>query len=116
MKYIQRRELVDVNHGQGRGPERRGGELTAAQQDWLATTDTFYLASAAPDGSADASHRGGTPGFLEVPDANSLLWPDYAGNSMFNTLGKRLPRPEGRTASPGSAQPVPRCTSQVDAG
>lgn len=87
MKYIQRRELVDVDHGQGRGPERRGGELTAAQQDWLATTDTFYLASAAPDGSADASHRGGTPGFLEVPDANSLLWPDYAGNSMFNTLG-----------------------------
>ncbi|HUF68453.1 MAG TPA: pyridoxamine 5'-phosphate oxidase family protein [Longimicrobiales bacterium] len=34
----------------------------------------------------DASHRGGNPGFIRVtPD--EIVWPDYVGNSMFNTLG-----------------------------
>lgn len=40
-----------------------------------------------PGGGADASHRGGNPGFVRVPDGATLEWPDYSGNSMFNTLG-----------------------------
>jgi len=38
----------------------------------------------------DASHRGGEPGFVQVLDDNHLLWPDYAGNNHFNTLGNLL--------------------------
>ncbi len=36
---------------------------------------------------ADASHRGGNPGFVRVLDASRLAWPDYSGNRMFQTLG-----------------------------
>jgi hypothetical protein len=37
---------------------------------------------------ADASHRGGRPGFLEVADGGRrVLLPDYIGNRMFQTLG-----------------------------
>lgn len=37
--------------------------------------------------SCDASHRGGSPGFIEIINGTQLRIPDYQGNSMFNTLG-----------------------------
>jgi len=37
--------------------------------------------------SCDASHRGGSPGFIEIINGTRLRIPDYQGNSMFNTLG-----------------------------
>src|SRR5262249_25058473 len=48
---------------------------------------TFFIASTHPQGGADASHRGGEPGFVQVPDAHTLQWPDYVGNNLFQTLG-----------------------------
>lgn len=65
----------------------RGDALSAEQQRWIAASDTFFIASYHPAGGADASHRGGMPGFVQVRGATSLAWPDYAGNNMFNTLG-----------------------------
>jgi hypothetical protein len=44
------------------------------------------VATVHPDG-ADASHRGGHPGFLRVDSPRELSWRDYAGNAMFLTLG-----------------------------
>lgn len=35
----------------------------------------------------DASHLGGNPGFIRILDAETLLVPDYQGNSLYNTLG-----------------------------
>ncbi|MCI0447449.1 pyridoxamine 5'-phosphate oxidase family protein, partial [bacterium] len=49
--------------------------------------DTFFIASHHKDGGADASHRGGNPGFIQVLDKNTLRFPDYTGNTMFQTLG-----------------------------
>ncbi|MBD2020206.1 pyridoxamine 5'-phosphate oxidase family protein, partial [Leptolyngbya sp. FACHB-36] len=48
--------------------------------------DTFFIASLHPTHGADASHRGGYPGFVQV-DSERLVFPDYSGNNMFNTLG-----------------------------
>ncbi len=45
-----------------------------------------------PEHGADASHRGGFPGFLQV-EGNRLVWPDYAGNMMYNTLGNIAAHP-----------------------
>jgi predicted pyridoxine 5'-phosphate oxidase superfamily flavin-nucleotide-binding protein len=57
----------------------------------IRSADTFFIASAS-DG-VDVSHRGGPPGFVHV-DGDTLTWPDYSGNNMFNTLGNlvRAPR------------------------
>lgn len=52
----------------------------------LAAADTAFVATRGPDGF-DVSHRGGRPGFLDVVDDHTLVWPDYQGNRMFNTLG-----------------------------
>lgn len=38
----------------------------------------------------DASHRGGTAGFLLVKDMKTLLLPEFSGNNHFNSLGNLL--------------------------
>jgi hypothetical protein len=93
-KYIQSRAWATADDGIEHGPSsRRGPRLTAAQRDWIARADTFFIATAHPSGGADASHRGGAPGFVQVVDDATLLWPDYAGNNMFQTLGNLAVQP-----------------------
>jgi predicted pyridoxine 5'-phosphate oxidase superfamily flavin-nucleotide-binding protein len=53
----------------------------------IAAADTFFIGSAHADAGADASHRGGSPGFVTVEDERTLSFPDHPGNTMFNTLG-----------------------------
>lgn len=64
-----------------------GSALTPEQQDWIRGAHTFFIATASGTGAADASHRGGEPGFVHVASPTELSWPDYPGNSMFMTLG-----------------------------
>ncbi len=85
-KYIQRREPY-AGPARAPGAPVHGSELTGLQQGLLRRTDTFFVATADAEGNADASHRGGDRGFLEVLSPTRLRWPDYAGNAMFNTLG-----------------------------
>jgi len=44
------------------------------------------LATADKDGNADASPRGGAPGFIKAPDERTLLIPDAPGNNRLDTL------------------------------
>lgn len=84
-KYIQLRHFEEVAEPPT-GTPIRSTALSARQREWMATADTFFIASAHPEGGADASHRGGAPGFVRV-EGRRLSFPDYAGNNMFNTLG-----------------------------
>lgn len=91
-KYIQRRmdsardaASSDTTPGGGQAV-RTGHVLTADQVGVIQRADTFFIATTAPGAGADASHRGGNPGFVRVRPGE-LVWPDYVGNSMFNTLG-----------------------------
>lgn len=92
-KYIQARAF-DGGAGEPDGPPppvRRAG-LTDAHRAWIASADTFVIATAHPSRGADVSHRGGAPGFVRV-EGNALTWGDYAGNMMFNTLGNLVVEP-----------------------
>jgi len=92
-RYIQartcqwRREALPVRTVAG------AGTLSTDQQQRIRRADTFFVASMHPDCGADASHRGGFPGFVQVPDGQTLIWPEYNGNSMFNTLGNICENP-----------------------
>lgn len=93
-KYIQVRHLKTDSSQQSLKREFwRADTLSSQQQDWIAQADTFFIASLHPEGGADASHRGGYPGFVNVVNANKLVFPDYAGNHMFNTLGNIILNP-----------------------
>ena len=72
---------------------RSGGILSPSQRASIGAADTFFVASAHSERGVDVSHRGGNPGFVEVLDERTLRVPDYAGNSMFNTLGNFVANP-----------------------
>ncbi|WP_405921403.1 pyridoxamine 5'-phosphate oxidase family protein [Streptomyces sp. NBC_00122] len=85
-KYLQKRQPLDLV-AEGAGVVRHGRTLTPDQQRAVRAADTFFVATTAEADGADASHRGGLPGFVEVLSPVELAWPDYAGNAMFLTLG-----------------------------
>jgi predicted pyridoxine 5'-phosphate oxidase superfamily flavin-nucleotide-binding protein len=67
-------------------PVRRGLTLTEEDIALIGRSDSFLIGTVHPRRGADASHRGGAPGFVRVVEG-TLRWPDYPGNNMFNTLG-----------------------------
>jgi uncharacterized protein len=88
-KYIGERVPVALLAEGHVDPERRPGDrLDPDQAALVRAADTAFIASAHPRRGADASHRGGRPGFLEVADdGRRVMLPDYTGNRMFQTLG-----------------------------
>jgi uncharacterized protein len=87
-KYIQRRLAVREQNGSRPPHPLTGSALDAEQRALVRAADTFFIASGHPQRGADASHRGGQPGFVAVAgDGASLRFPDYTGNRMFQTLG-----------------------------
>ena len=86
-KYIQARDAEPFPTSEPRGQTVVSERLTKTYIAWIRAADTFFIATRQPNGDADASHRGGAPGFVTVTDAGALLWNDFPGNNMFNTLG-----------------------------
>ncbi|MEL6835531.1 MAG: pyridoxamine 5'-phosphate oxidase family protein [Bacteroidota bacterium] len=86
-KYIQKRTTTRREEIQAPVRVSRGQVLGALELDWIRQADTFFLATQSLAGKADASHRGGKAGFVEILDNGQLRIPDYPGNSLFNSLG-----------------------------
>lgn len=86
-KYIQKRRLRTAAVAPEPGATKVSTKLSDGQRAWIEEADTLFIASFHPEGGADASHRGGQPGFVTVDGPNELNFPDYPGNAMFNTLG-----------------------------
>ena len=87
-KYIQKREVeVSAPIGSSDAPIFTGINLTDELTTWIGRADTFFVGSAHDPEHVDASHRGGKPGFVHVEGNQTLLVPDYKGNSLFNTFG-----------------------------
>lgn len=60
--------------------------LDAHCKRFIELSPFLVLATADASGAADASPRGGAPGFVKVRDANTLLIPDSPGNNRLDSL------------------------------
>jgi predicted pyridoxine 5'-phosphate oxidase superfamily flavin-nucleotide-binding protein len=99
-KYIQRRQPTDdpaMSPPATSAPER-GRVIGVDERAFVERADTAFVGSLHAERGVDASHRGGAPGFIQVVDATSLRVPDYAGNSMFLTLGNFAADPRASLA------------------
>lgn len=91
-QYIRERQWQRVEGGQA-GTPAWSTNLTPSQREWISSADTFFIASGhRGEGESaafgmDASHRGGDAGFVRVDGETRLVFPDYAGNNHFNTIG-----------------------------
>ena len=85
-KYIQRREIVREEAIRQSRP-MESSTFSEAQRRWIERADTFFIGSVHQQAGMDCSHRGGNPGFVRVKDNRHVVFADYSGNNMFQTLG-----------------------------
>ena len=94
-QYIQARTVEGETGTEFPAPViERDGTLIDRQRELIERADTLFIASLHPEHGADASHRGGNPGFVKVANDGTLRIPDYSGNNMFNTLGNIQSNPK----------------------
>jgi len=77
--------------------EESGGwrtEIDDKLKDFLAATDSFYLATATADGQPYIQHRGGPKGFIKLLDKNTIAFADYSGNRQYITQGNLSENPK----------------------
>ena len=101
-QYIQSRdfellpEIETVGEALSTTPVKR---LDDRAQKIIAGADHFYIATHYSENEgddahgADVSHRGGKPGFVRIENDRTLIFPDFVGNSHFNTIGNILLNP-----------------------
>ncbi|MGH0038311.1 MAG: pyridoxamine 5'-phosphate oxidase family protein [Myxococcota bacterium] len=98
-QYIHERRVVAAA-GRSAAPPERSDVVPVSWRAAVAAADTFFIATGvegpgettrAPEVGMDVSHRGGPPGFVERESDGDgrdvLVFPDYAGNNYYNTLG-----------------------------
>ncbi len=93
---IMDQRTAEQNAGGSRLVEQFGApkETTAAKvkpfmtdyvQEFIRHSPFAVMATSDASGQADASPKGGTPGFVRVLDEERLLFPDVAGNKLFQS-------------------------------
>ncbi|OSJ26637.1 hypothetical protein BSZ19_35925 [Bradyrhizobium japonicum] len=93
-KYIQARSERSQICSRLASETRTASDLGNDEVSFITEADTFFIASRSPQldpqessQGLDVSHRGGRPGFVRVISPSELIFPDYSGNLLFNTLG-----------------------------
>ncbi|EXJ92956.1 hypothetical protein A1O3_01512 [Capronia epimyces CBS 606.96] len=90
-KYLNRKRISSVR------PNPRlvssSPRLTQEAIDLIHRADLFFVASAHRHEDMDVNHRGGPQGFMRThqpdnPDEGTIIiWPEYSGNNLYQTLG-----------------------------
>ncbi|KAF2239606.1 oxidoreductase FAD/NAD(P)-binding protein [Viridothelium virens] len=81
-----------------------GSMLTHEARNLISKADLFFLSSSNADEDMDTNHRGGPPGFVRILDDKSsgtvLVWPEYSGNRLYQSLGNLLTTPKAGITFP----------------
>ena len=102
-KYINRRHVRLVpgaSADAGSAISGTGAELSEADLAALHSADVMFVATRSQERGYDLSHRGGSPGFMKLSRPGTIRWPEFPGNSMFNTLGNLLHDPHAGLVIP----------------
>ena len=61
--------------------------LTRSEVYFIASRDSFYMATISESGRPYVQHRGGPPGFVRVLGPNLIGFPDFKGNRQLISTG-----------------------------
>lgn len=96
-KYLNKKTITGCPNSSPRLLSR-SPVLTKEAIDHVHAADVFFIASRGPE-DMDCNHRGGPPGFIRVEpqqdklDGSVLVWPEYGGNNLYQTLGNIMHDP-----------------------
>ena len=69
-------------------------EIDDMAKAFIESRDMFFLTTIDHKGRPTVSYKGGTPGFIKVPDSGHILFPSYDGNGMYLSMGNITGNPE----------------------
>ncbi|MGQ0631170.1 MAG: pyridoxamine 5'-phosphate oxidase family protein [Sporichthyaceae bacterium] len=61
--------------------------LNEAMQEFIARQELLFISTADSRGDCDSSFRAGEPGFVQVLDSRTLVYPELRGNGVYASLG-----------------------------
>lgn len=103
-KYLNRKEISPSIPKPVVVPQGTPGQLADEAIALIARSDMFFMSSHNNKQSMDVNHRGGPPGFVRVLPAlstsidkapcTSLVYPEYSGNRLYQTLGNLINTPQ----------------------
>ena len=62
-------------------------EVVGPHKDFIESRDMFFLSTVDHKGRPTVSYKGGDPGFVNVVDDTTVVFPSYDGNGMFLSMG-----------------------------
>ncbi len=87
VKAIQERKGSRAGYAKMEQKGRWGHEIDEKLARFVATRESFYLATTNAAGQPYIQHRGGPPGFLKVLDSATLAFADFTGNRQYISQG-----------------------------
>ncbi|OZJ02384.1 hypothetical protein BZG36_04881 [Bifiguratus adelaidae] len=111
-KYIWRRSLSydesveDPDVMAANAPIGTLDHLTPEMVDLIHGSDTFFIATRNGNVDMDTNHRGGPVGFVRVlpafegKQATTIVYPEYSGNRLYQSLGNMMSTPLAGLAFP----------------
>jgi NAD(P)H-flavin reductase/predicted pyridoxine 5'-phosphate oxidase superfamily flavin-nucleotide-binding protein len=71
--------------------------LSAEGRSIIEKADLFFISSSNSNDDMDTNHRGGPPGFVRIisnnEDGAEIIYPEYSGNRLYQTLGNLMVTP-----------------------
>lgn len=78
--------------------------LPKAAINLIERSDLFFISSSNHESDMDTNHRGGPPGFVRIlsnnEDGLTLVYPEYSGNRLYQTLGNLESTPQAGLVFP----------------
>ena len=75
----------EFGYPKGAAVSKVKGHMTRYVQEFVRRAPFVIMATSNAEGVCDASPKGGKPGFVQVIDERHLLFPDVAGNKLFQS-------------------------------
>ncbi|CAN9090699.1 unnamed protein product [Alternaria alternata] len=67
--------------------------LSKEGEELIARSDMFFLSTTTED-DMDVNHRGGPAGFVRMINSSTLVYPEYSGNRLYQSLGNLMLNPK----------------------
>jgi ferredoxin-NADP reductase len=100
-KYLNSKRVYP--HISSPSPEPPSGTLSDAAVELIKQADLFFVSSANGKKDMDTNHRGGPKGFVRLIQSNGtseIVWPEYSGNLLYQTLGNFILYPKAGLVFP----------------
>ncbi|KAF4632966.1 hypothetical protein G7Y89_g5154 [Cudoniella acicularis] len=99
-KYLNKKHIVP--HLPQPKLESSDLPLSNSAVDLISKADLFFISSSNHESDMDTNHRGGPPGFVRVLSNDehgvTLVYPEYSGNRLYQTLGNLSTTPQAGLA------------------